>query len=153
MCVCVCARTCWRRMKEPNPVVSIPERILHGAKLIISSSAARVISSKQTTPLWTEQRTETCLVHLYLLSPLPRPSLCSCASLSACVGGGVHSSHHWEQVILLDFMSFMSILQLAACDQHLSGKTKKPDKVFINLSWILNLFKLPTYLLAITTCF
>lgn len=50
-----------------------------GAKQIISSSAARVISSKQTALLWTWERLKVCPVNL---SPLSSASASLCPSLS-----------------------------------------------------------------------
>lgn len=65
MCVCVCEL---EEKKKLSKVFLVPGRILHGAKQIISSSAARVISSKQRTVLWTGERLKACPVILSLLS-------------------------------------------------------------------------------------
>lgn len=81
-CVCVCVRVL-EEWKELSAVVLVPGRILHGAKQIISSSAARVISSKQTALLWTGERLEACPVNLSLSSPPPPLS----SSISSVCGG------------------------------------------------------------------
>lgn len=65
--------------KELSAVISVPARILHGAKQIISSYAARVISSKQTTLLWTGERLGAFPVNLSLPSTIS--SICGFVSV------------------------------------------------------------------------